>query len=653
MNKNKRNAKILTSLQETTIQTKMSGKNFSVKIVGRGEDGKKGTDDDKIHRKSKTKIKGDSMKEGFKVGDKVKIKTSGLTRQTERGFKRYLGKSGKIIKDYGDGDMKVNLGGNNDISINSKDLVKEGSSDTTDMYKLMIKGMKAMPGSPKQKEIIKQINVIRKRLGMKPMTEEIKVAEDKKWHWYNLDRGVYKMQKDNLGRIRGKEMDRKSEVRNGFSNAVEVLSTVKQAAKYVEKKNGLNEASEWEEVFGDSTYQDSYWGDPATIRGKIEVARNKVKAKQNEDEEDEEQDHKIHQQRTNESKKKTYDQFIKEARGTTAVFTFGRFNPPTIGHEKLLKVVANTASKERADQYVFPSHSQDVKKNPLSNDQKVVFMKMMFPEHRSSIVKSNIRNAFEAASKLHELNKYSKIIMVVGSDRVREFNTVLNKYNDVEGRHGYYRFDDIDVISAGERDPDSDGVSGMSASKMRAAVSEGNYDVFKMGVPAGVSDKDCETLYNAVAKGMRVKQNKIREDWEFDSLWESDEEKFDDLDEKSKVPSKGLSPSQRRRMALRMKIMAKKPSFIMKRKRAMKRAATKAKLLVRARKAAIQKVVKKFYPKLKTKSRSELSYAERGKISQIVKKKAAMIARFAKRMVKDKRKQDVERRASMNKPKDK
>jgi hypothetical protein len=495
----------------------MSGKNFSVKIVGRGEDGKKGTDDDKIHRKSKTKIKGDSM--------------------------------------------------------------KEGSSDTTDMYKLMIKGMKAMPGSPKQKEIIKQINVIRKRLGMKPMTEEIK------------------------------------------------------------------EASEWEEVFGDSTYQDSYWGDPATIRGKIEVARNKVKAK--EDEEDEEQDHKIHQQRTNESKKKTYDQFIKEARGTTAVFTFGRFNPPTIGHEKLLKVVANTASKERADQYVFPSHSQDAKKNPLSNDQKVVFMKMMFPEHRSSIVKSNIRNAFEAASKLHELNKYSKVIMVVGSDRVREFNTVLNKYNDVEGRHGYYRFDDIDVISAGERDPDSDGVSGMSASKMRAAVSEGNYDVFKMGVPAGVSDKDCETLYNAVAKGMRVKQNKIREEWELDDLEEAPKPA------KSKVPSKGLSPSQRRRMAIRMKIQAKKPSFIMKRLRSMKRAATKAKLLVRARKAAIQAVVKKFYPKLKKTKKSDLSYAERGKISQIVKKKKTMIDRFAKRLVKDKRKQDVERRKSMNKPKDK
>ena len=141
-------------------------------------------------------------------------------------------------------------------------------------------------------------------------------------------------------------------------------------------------------------------------------------------------------------------------------------------------------------------------------------------------------------------------------------------------------------------------------------------------------------------------------------MWESDEEKFDDLDEapksaKSKVPSRGLSPSQRRKMAIRMRINAKKPSFIMKRLRSMKKAATKAKLLLRARKAAIQKVVKKFYPKLKSVKKSDLSYAERGKISQIVKKKSKMIARFAKRLVKDKRRQDMERRKSMNKPKEK
>ena len=104
--------------------------------------------------------------------------------------------------------------------------------------------------------------------------------------------------------------------------------------------------------------------------------------------------------------------------------------------------------------------------------------------------------------------------------------------------------------------------------------------------------------------------------------------------------------------ALRMKIQAKKPAFIMKRQRAMKKAANTNQLQQRARKAAINKVVKKFFPKLKTKSKSELSYAERGKISDIVKKKAKVIAKFAKRLVKDKRKQDVERRKSMSKSKD-
>ena len=520
MNKNKRNVKIATSLNEVVAKGKLSGNTFSVKVISRGADGKKGTDDDKIRRKTKTKVKGDSMGEG-------KIDEVNLAKVTDDSLKKRM--------------KQLRTGGKTEM--------------------------------PSVQFMIKKI---------------------------------------------GKEM----------------------------KKRGLKEASEWEEVFGDETYQDSYWGDPATIRGKIEIARNKVAAKKKE--EDEEQDHKIHQQRTNESKKKSYEQFIKEARGSTAVFTFGRFNPPTIGHEKLLNVVASTASKVRGDQYVFSSHSQDAKKNPLTNDQKVVFMKMMFPKHRRSIMKTDVRTAFEAVSELHSMNKYSKIVMVVGSDRVREFNTVLNKYNDVEGRHGYYRFDDIDVISAGERDPDSDGISGMSASKMRAAVSEGDYDSFKMGVPPTVSERDCETLYKAVAKGMKIKEERIREEWGLEDLEEAQPKPA-----KSKPPSKGLSPAQRRRMALRMKIQAKKPSFIMKRLRSMKRAATKAKLYMRARKAAIQKVVAKFYPKLKTKSRSELSYAERGKISDIVKKKKSVIARFAKRMVKDKRKQDVERRKSMNKPKDK
>ena len=127
----------------------------------------------------------------------------------------------------------------------------------------------------------------------------------------------------------------------------------------------------------------------------------------------------------------------------------------------------------------------------------------------------------------------------------------------------------------------------------------------------------------------------------------------EDLNMEEEKVEEALTPAMRRKMGLRMKIMAKKPAFIMKRKRAMKRAATKQKLDQRARKQAIKDVVKKFYPKLRSKKKSELSYAERGKISDIVKAKAKIITRYARRLVKDKRKQDVERRKSMNKPKDK
>ena len=330
---------------------------------------------------------------------------------------------------------------------------------------------------------------------------------------------------------------------------------------------------------------------------------------------------------------KTYDQFLKEQKGGTAVFTFGRFNPPTTGHEKLLKVLMNTASKQRGDYYVFMSHSQDKKKNPLSHDQKMMFMKLMFPKHRSAMIKSKARNALEALVQLHDMKKYSRVVMVVGSDRVADFNTLLNRYNGEDVKHGFYQFDEIKVVSAGERDPDAEGVEGMSASKMRAAVADGNYDVFKMGIPASVSEKDCKKLYDAVAKGMGV--SGVVEEFFYD----------EELEE-------ALTPAQRRKMAIRMKIQAKRPGFVRKREIALKKAATKQKLGSRARKAALNMVIKKFFPKLKNKSRSDLSYGERGRISDIVKKRKSMIDRFAKRLVKDKRKQDVERRRNRNKKKD-
>ena len=403
---------------------------------------------------------------------------------------------------------------------------------------------------------------------------------------------------------------------------------------------------------------------------------------------------------------KDYKQLITETHGGTAVFTFGRFNPPTIGHEKLLTVVANAALKERGDYYVFMSHSQDSKKNPLSHQEKFKFMQMLFPKHRRALTKTKARHAMEVATQLYDMGKYSKLMMVVGSDRVEEFNKILKQYNGEKNKHGFYDFKQIKVISAGERDPDAEGAEGISASKMRAAVVAGDYDSFKMGVPSGTSERDCHKLWDATKKGMNIREDinmeeeqendeNLLEEFLLETLFLSDEE-FDilignDVSEKykkatggydmrkmqvqrklalrakkkqkastpakktsvKKSPSKGLTPAMRRKMGLRMKILAKKPAFIMKRLRSMKRAATKQKLTQRARRQAIKDVVKKFYPKLRTKKKSELSYAERGKISDIVKKKAKVIARFARRLVKDKRKQDVERRKSANKPKEK
>ena len=198
---------------------------------------------------------------------------------------------------------------------------------------------------------------------------------------------------------------------------------------------------------------------------------------------------------------------IAEARGDTAVFTFGRFNPPTIGHEKLLDKVASVAkSNPGAPYYIFASHSENPKKDPLPYVKKVAYMKKMFSKHSRNITTSRNRNVFELAVTLH--NKGHKaIVMVVGSDRVTEFDKLLNKYNGVEGRHGYYGFDNIEVVSAGERDPDAEGVSGMSASKMRAAASSNDYDTFKLGLPKNFNNG--MSLFKDVRKFMGIRESFI------------------------------------------------------------------------------------------------------------------------------------------------
>ena len=205
-----------------------------------------------------------------------------------------------------------------------------------------------------------------------------------------------------------------------------------------------------------------------------------------------------------EKKVRSFEQFL-EAKQKTAVFSFGRLNPPTVGHQKLLQKIIQTSKQMAGYACLYVSHSQDPKRNPLSAKQKVTYVKKMFPKEARQIkVKedSSIRNAIDIATSLN--GYYENLVMVVGSDRVKDFKTLLNKYNGVESRHGYYKYDNIQIVSAGERDPDAEGVAGMSASKMRAAAASGDYESFSLGLPH--SFKDGEKLFKDIRLGMNIKE---------------------------------------------------------------------------------------------------------------------------------------------------
>ena len=189
---------------------------------------------------------------------------------------------------------------------------------------------------------------------------------------------------------------------------------------------------------------------------------------------------------------------LVEARGDAVTFAFGRFNPPTIGHEKLMD-----ATKKGSRNYrVYASHTQDSRRNPLDYNTKVKYMKRMFPKHSRSIASGNDRTAIDVAVKLHD-EGFKNLTMVVGSDRVKEFNDLLKKYNGVQARHGFYNFKTIKIKSAGARDPDAEGATGMSASKMRKAAQNNDYNSFKKGLPMGY--RDGEKLFKDVQRQMRVK----------------------------------------------------------------------------------------------------------------------------------------------------
>jgi len=188
------------------------------------------------------------------------------------------------------------------------------------------------------------------------------------------------------------------------------------------------------------------------------------------------------------------------------VFTFGRFNPPTTGHEKLIDELAKKSGKH--SYRVYLSQSKDNKKNPLDFKYKVKTVRKFFPKHaRQVMLNRNVKNVFDAVTEIYN-DGYKNVSMVVGSDRVNEFKTLLNKYNGKKGRHGLYNFSKINVISAGDRDPDADDVSGMSASKMRKLASDGDFTQFSQGLPRSVSNNEAKKVYNEVRRGMGLKEQK-------------------------------------------------------------------------------------------------------------------------------------------------
>ena len=182
--------------------------------------------------------------------------------------------------------------------------------------------------------------------------------------------------------------------------------------------------------------------------------------------------------------------------------TFGRFNPPTIGHEKLLAKVAREAKVNGGEYRIYPSRSEDPKKNPLDAGSKIKYMRLAYPDHANSIVDNpDMRTIFDVLTAL-DADGYSSVNIVVGGDRVSEFNSLAQKYNG-----DLYTFDEIKVVSAGDRDPDAEGVEGMSASKMRKAAVEGDFDTFDQGIPESLSKKDRETLYLLLRQAMQVEES--------------------------------------------------------------------------------------------------------------------------------------------------
>lgn len=303
-----------------------------------------------------------------------------------------------------------------------------------------------------------------------------------------------------------------------------------------------------------------------------------------------------------------------EAVEKTAVFTFGRMNPPTVGHEKLIHAVHKVAKDHNAKGHVVTSHSYDNKKNPLPQNKKIKYLQKIHPGVHVHGSSKSSPTVFHQASDFYKQG-HKHLVMVVGSDRVKEFQSSLDKYNGKKGPHGHYDFKSIKVVSAGQRDPDAEGVSGMSGTKMRAAAKAKDMKTFKKGLPTSLH-KDA----NDIAKHINEEMEQINE-------------AFEEVVEVLTVAGRRKKAIAMRRQRLKLKRARARVKY---------RFAGKAQLKRRARRRAVALIKKRVAGKVGERYRSA-SMGQKAGIDKLVAKRKQIIGRIATRVAPKVRKAEGER----------
>ena len=332
------------------------------------------------------------------------------------------------------------------------------------------------------------------------------------------------------------------------------------------------------------------------------------------------------------------------------VFTFGRMNPPTIGHQKLVDKVKAEAKKQGAMPHVYLSHTQNAKKDPLDYNTKIRFARKAFGP---SVTKSASKTIIQVLQELEKMG-HTEATLIVGSDRVGEFKTLLNKYNGKD-----FTFKKLSVVSAGQRDPDAEGTAGMSATKIRGLAQAGELEEFGKGLPSTFKANDTKAIYNKVREVMGITESVEIEDEDFefteqeldafiemtdleglDERTDIDED-FETLIEEIELSERTpLTVQQRMKIGRRMKRLA--PKMQRKKEIQKKKMADKPRLEKRSRKAAIKLLRTRFAGKQGA-NYASLSPGAKISVDRIIQKKMSMVNTISKRMLPKVRKAEMDR----------